>query len=108
MDDIKPLISPKSSKLFDQLRLHMRDQGLAYQTERTYILWIKRFIYFHNKRDPKTMGAIQVGDFLSHLANVRGCSVNTQRTVLKSLAYLYKRYFQVNLVLINARSAKTG
>lgn len=52
------------------------------------------------------MGATEVGEFLSHLANARHCSANTQRTVLNALAYLYKRFFNVELELIDYEPAK--
>ena len=106
MDDIRYTISPNSPRLLDQIRLHIRNHGLAYQTEKTYLLWIRRYILFHRKKHPKSMGATEVGEFLSHLANARHCSVNTQRTVLNALVYLYKRFFNVELELIDYEPAK--
>lgn len=106
MDDIKSFIPENSSRLRHQLSLHMRNSGLAYQTEKTYLLWIKRYILFHNKKHPKEMRADDVGLFLSHLSNQRGCSVNTQRTALNALVYLYKRFLKINLELINYTPAK--
>jgi len=65
----------------------MRQNGLAYRTEQTYIHWVKRFIYFHNKQHPKTMGSKHIESFLADLSNTRYCSVNTQRTALNALVY---------------------
>lgn len=47
----------------------MRQKGYSLRTEKTYIHWIKRFILFHGKRHPNSMGGEEVGLFLSHLAN---------------------------------------
>jgi hypothetical protein len=60
----------------------MRDKGYAYQTEKTYIHWIKRFILFHGKRHPKDMGEAEINRFLSHLGCRRDCSPATQRIEL--------------------------
>ncbi len=37
------------------------------RTERVYVDWIKRFILFRCKRNPKEMGASEVEAFLTHL-----------------------------------------
>ena len=106
MDDIKHMVANSSPRLLDQVRLHIRNHGLAYQTEKTYIFWIKQYIYFHNKTHPKLLGSPEVGRFLSYLSNVRHCSINTQRTALNALAYLYKRFFNIPLQLIEYEPAK--
>lgn len=106
MDDIQPFIPPESPRLRHQLALHMRSNGLALQTEKTYLLWIKRFILFHKKRHPREMGADEIGQFLSDLSNRRGCAVNTQRTALNAIVYLYKRFLKIEIDLINYTPAK--
>jgi len=95
MDDIRHRIPAKPVRFLDQLRFHIRQQGLAYQTEKTYIHWTKRYIHYHNKRHPKEMGAAEVEMFLSALSIDRYCSVNTQKVALNALVYLYKRFLCV-------------
>lgn len=107
MDDIKRLIPADSPKLFDQLRLHMRNNGLAYRTEKTYLHWVWRYIRFHNKQHPRELGEEKIGAFLSHLSNERQCSVNTQRIALNALIYLYKRFFGLSIENIHYEPAKT-
>jgi len=68
MDDIRPRIPAIPVRFLDQLRQYMRDAGLAYRTEQTYLYWVKRFIYFHSKKHPKDMNMGHVEAFLSHLA----------------------------------------
>ncbi|MBQ0798206.1 MAG: integron integrase [Porticoccaceae bacterium] len=106
MDDIRHNISPRPLRLLDQLRLHIRSSGLAYRTEQTYIHWIKRFIYFHNKRHPKDMGAVEVEAFLNYLGISRHCSTSTQRIALNALIYLYRRFLDIDLGLLNFSPAK--
>ncbi|PZV08953.1 MAG: hypothetical protein DCF32_03450 [Leptolyngbya sp.] len=55
-------------KLFDQVRLVLRVRHYSYETEKSYIHWIKRFIAFHQMRPPREMGAAEVEAFLTHLA----------------------------------------
>jgi len=93
MDDIRPTIAAGSTKFLDCIRKDMRGKGYAYQTEKTYVVWIKRFILFHGKRHPTKMGGEQLSEFLSQLGHNRHCSPATQRIALNAPAYLYPRFW---------------
>ena len=106
MNDIPIPIPNNPVKLLDQVRALIRTLNLAYKTEQTYLLWIKRFILFHNKRHPKEMGAVEIKAFLDYLALDRNVTINTQRTALNALVFLYKRFFEVevgDIGMVNAQ-----
>ena len=42
-------------KLLDKVRHVLRTKHYARSTEEAYLYWIKRFIFFHNKRHPQQM-----------------------------------------------------
>lgn len=44
-------------KLLDQVRHAIRTRHYSRRTEKTYADWIRRFIIFHHKKHPSTMGA---------------------------------------------------
>ena len=106
MDDVKFRLNTRSPRFMDQLRIDMRKSGLAYKTEQTYIHWIKRYIYFHNKRHPKDLGPQHIKPFLSHFSINRNCSINTQRTALNALVYLYRRFFGIEIGDLDFRLAR--
>jgi len=58
----------QSPKLLDQVRDKLRVKHYAIRTEQSYVDWIKRYIYFHDKTHPKDLGAQDVEAFLTHLA----------------------------------------
>lgn len=89
---IRPDVPQKPVRFLDQLRRHMRDGGYAWKTEKTYIQWIRRFIYFHGKRHPKDLSVEHVEQYLSYLANERQCSPATQRIALNALIYLFVKF----------------
>jgi len=97
VDYIRPRIPAIPVRFLDQLRQHIRDAGLAYRIEQTYLYWVKRFIYFHGKRHPKDMDMGYVEVFLSHLASRRDCSPNTQRIAPNAIIYLYKRFMGIDV-----------
>jgi len=48
--------SRRSPKLLDRVRALIRAKHYSLRTERIYVFWIKRFICFHGKRHPESMG----------------------------------------------------
>jgi len=107
MDDIPIPLPARPTRLLDQLRVHMRSRNLAYKTERTYIRWITSYIRFHHKTHPRELGACDIDAYLSHLAVQQNLSVNTQKTALNALMYMYKQFFGIhNLELQFTHSKK--
>ncbi|GAB2516662.1 integron integrase [Microbulbifer agarilyticus] len=96
MDDVRPRLPKNSDKFIPSVRRHIRESGLAYRTEQTYIHWIKRFIHYYKLRHPREISLGEVEAFLSYLSVDCNCSVNTQRIALNALVYLYKRFFGVD------------
>lgn len=79
------------SAFINHLRQEMRLRGYSLRTEKTYLHWIKRYIRYHNLTHPAQLGASHVRRFLSALANEQYVSVNTQKTALNALAFLYNK-----------------
>ena len=58
----------KKPKLLDQVRQIIRVKHYSMRTEESYTTWIKRFIFFHNKRHPIEMGEKEIGQYITYLA----------------------------------------
>lgn len=95
--DVPPRLPARPMRFEHRLRAFIRARNLAYKTERTYFFWIKRFIRFHGMTHPSELGAPAVEGFLSHLAVGRNTSVNTQRTALNALVFLYREFLGMDL-----------
>ena len=85
------------SILLDNVRNVMRVRHYSYQTEKTYIYWIKKYIYFHKITHPAEMGAAEVEAFLTYLAVERTVAASTQNQARAALLFLYKEVLKVNL-----------
>ncbi len=83
-----------ASQFLEDLRSNMRMRGYSLSTEKTYLLWIRRFIYFTGNEHPSTVDLSRVGAYLTYLAVEQGVSVNTQKTALNALAYLFEKYLK--------------
>ncbi len=84
-------------KLLDRVRALMRMRHYSYQTEQTYLKWIRRYIGFHHIRNPVEMGAAEVEAFLSHLAVEGNVAASTQNQALAALLFLYREVLSVDL-----------
>src|SRR2546430_10636740 len=81
----------KPKKLLERVRDVIRVKHYSLRTERTYCDWIERFIRFHRMRHPSEMSAMEVGEFLTHLAREVNVSASTQNQALSAMLYLYKQ-----------------
>ncbi len=75
-------------KLLDQVRNTIRVKHYSLRTEDAYIYWIKRYIFFHNKRHPKDMGCDEVREFLTYLAVHDKVAASTQNQAFSELLFL--------------------
>lgn len=95
--DSTPVRTPPPPKLLDQLRASLRLRHYSLRTEQQYLQWVRRFILFHGKRHPKTMGATEVEAFLTHLAVEGEVAASTQNQALSALLFLYREVLQQDL-----------
>src|SRR6266550_9468786 len=84
-------------KLLDQVRHAIRMRHYSRRTETTYVHWIRRFIVFHHKKHPSTMGAPEITAFLSWLATGQRVSSSTQNQALSALLFLYRHVLRIEV-----------
>lgn len=98
-------------KLLDQVSDTLRVKHYSLRTEKTYIDWIRRYIFFHGKRHPKDMGTTEIQAFLAHLATERNLAASTQNQALSAILFLYRYVLQKEIEvpsdLIHAEKSKT-
>ena len=64
---------PRPDRLWEAIRV----RHYSWRTEEAYRQWVRRFIFFHGKRPPESLGAPEVSVFLSHLAVDRNVAALT-------------------------------
>ena len=88
---VKPL------QVLEQVRDCIRTRHLAYRTEKTYLYWIRRFLWFHEQKDPRTLGADEIGAFLTSLAVNNKVAASTQNQALAAVLFLYRGVLGIEL-----------
>ena len=84
-------------KLLDIMRDTIRFKHYSLSTERTYIHWIKQYIFFHNKKHPKDMAKEEIEEFLTYLAIKKRVASSTQNQAFSALLFLYKEILGVDM-----------
>ena len=94
-------------RLLDQVREKIRFKHYSIRTEQAYVDWVRRFILFHGKRHPESLGAPEVEAFLTHLAVEGNVAASTQNQALCALLFLYRDVLGTPLPMIaNIEPAK--
>ena len=84
-------------KLLDLVRDKIRFKHYSYSTERTYVHWIKHYIFFHQKKHPAQMGKIEIESYLTKLATKDKVSPTTQNQAFSAILFLYKEVLGVDV-----------
>jgi hypothetical protein len=84
--------APAKFRLLQQVRRAVRVKGYSVRTEQTYVDWVRRFVLFHSRRHPITMGDAEIREFLTHLAVDCHVAPATQNQALAALLFLSTGY----------------
>ena len=83
-------------KLLDMVRDKIRFKHYSISTEKTYIFWVKHYIFFHNKKHPIDMAKKEIEEFLTFLAVKKQVSPSTQNQAFNAILFLYKEVLGID------------
>jgi len=78
------------SGLIERAQSVLRRKHYALRTERSYLLWLQRFLAFHHQRNPNSLQLKDVEAFLTHLAVRDHVAAATQNQALSAIQFLYR------------------
>lgn len=97
-------VDPSEQSLPEPMRLmivELRLQGYAYDTEKAYLPWIRRFINFCGTEELAGVGQAKIREFVSHLAVDRNVAASTQKQALSALLFLYEKVYGTELEFLD-------
>ncbi len=94
---IKELIMRVKKKLLDLVREKIQFKHYSYSTEKTYVHWIKHYIFFHSKKHPIEMGKREIEMYLTKLATEDNVAPTTQNQAFSALLFLYKEVLGIDM-----------
>ncbi len=84
-------------KLLDLVREKIQFKHYSYSTEKTYVHWIKHYIFFHSKKHPIEMGKREIEMYLTKLATEDNVAPTTQNQAFSALLFLYKEVLGIDM-----------
>jgi integron integrase len=99
---VQSISTAPKPKLIDQVRQAIRTRHYSYRTEKAYVHWIKRYIFFHDRRHPVDMAEPEIGRFLTSLATDGHLSASTQNRAFNALLFLYHEILNKKIGLIDS------
>ena len=66
-----------------------------------YVGWVRRYVLFHERRHPRTMGQREVAEFLTNLAVQHRVSASTQNQALAALLFLYRHVLSADIGFVD-------
>jgi integron integrase len=95
----------QGKKLLEQIRDQIRVKQYSFRTEKTYLHWVREYIFFHNPdlkqgivaKHPAEMGTAEINQFITHLVTQRKVSASTQNQALSAILFLYRNVLNIKL-----------
>lgn len=75
----------------------LRTKNFSYNTEKTYLLWLRSFIKFISPKNPNVIQTVDVQNFLSYLATQKNVSSATQNQALNALVFILRNVLKLSL-----------
>lgn len=93
--------------ILERLRTAIRQRHFSPHTLRAYEAWVRRFVLFHRRRDPRQLGLAEVRQFLDRTTRSDQASSSTRNQALHALVFLYRDVLENDLgAAANALRAK--
>ena len=90
VDRTAPAASDAVRNVLARVQAAVRMRHYSRRTEKAYVGWIRRYITYHHGRDPASLEAAEVKDFLARLAVDGRVSASTQNQAFSALLFLYR------------------
>ena len=77
-----------------RVRSRIRARNLSPRTEKTYLGWIERYLGFHGRRDPATMGRAEIEAFVGHLGAKLDLGAASLNQAAAAVLFLYRELYR--------------
>ncbi len=93
-------------KILEQVSETMQANGYGYKTQRTYLKWIKEYILFNGKKNPRNLGVVEIEHFKNYIELTKMFSYELKKQATQAIFFLYSQVLGVNLQKEYIQSAR--
>ena len=100
-------LGPTLARVSDRIRA----KGLSERTRDAYVTWIRRYLEFHGRPHPASLGRVDLERFVTHLVAEAGLSPQSQNQAASAVVFMYRELFGQDFGgrkrLVRAKQPKT-
>lgn len=89
----RPLEPGELTAVLERLRGAIQTRHMSPHTLKAYDSWVRRFLVFHERRDPEPFGVAEVQQFLNATARSGRASASTHNQALNAIVFFYREVF---------------
>lgn len=79
--------------LLARVSQRIKAKGLSARTQEAYVLWIRRYLDFHGRRHPASLGRVDFERFVTHLVTDAALSAQSQNQAASAVVFMYRELF---------------
>jgi integron integrase len=106
LERLRGKIDPREPKWMQNMRTELRLLHYAYETEKAYVRWVRRFSQFVGSQRLQDFDETHIGEFLSKLAVDGSVSPSTQNQAQSSLLFVYQVVLGKKLGFISSTKSR--
>ena len=107
VDSPKNYLGKAFPDIYRRFLIAIRIPDYAINTEKSYLGWINRFLYFHNDLHPDQLSESEVASFLEHLVIKRQVAGGTQSLALNAIVFFFSQVLERPLGQIGSYKKST-
>jgi integron integrase len=88
------MTAQEKDNLINRVRSVIRRKHYSHRTEDTYVSWVRRYLEFHNWRQPSEMGRAEIEEYLTYLAVKTRVAAATQNLAFNAILFLYREVLE--------------
>lgn len=87
----------REKKVLELMTETMQMKGYANKTQQIYLKWIKEYLLYHGKKNPATMGVVEIEHFKEYLELTKMFSYELKKQASQAIIFLYTQVLGISL-----------
>ena len=98
----KPIVVESIPAFMQRLKEYIRVRNYSYETEKTYLSWVQKYIEFNGHKHPAKLNHLHIEAYLNYLVNRRKVALATQKQAFNSIMFTYNQFLKIKLEAIDS------
>ena len=98
----EPVVVENIPAFMQRLKEYIRVRNYSYETEKTYLSWVQKYIEFNGNKHPAKLNHLHIEAYLNYLVNRRKVALATQKQAFNAIMFVYNQFLKIKLEAIDS------